>query len=163
MIQIFRDNKTLLQQMPDAVLQCVVGFLDFPHEHRAGYLRLLSEICCCAGEGVPKIQNFICETVLAPKGPCRLRDLVDLRLEGSTVYAMLFTRPAPHISFRTVWVSHSPDVMRGVGGTMHNAVHSFQFCPHSFTQLLLQISNSLSRTLRRCMGTRHAASVRQRN
>ena len=96
MIQIFRNNEALLYRMNDDVLQVIIRLLDAQYGHRDGYLRLLSELCCCSGDGIAQTQNFICENLLLSSGPTsRLRGFLDMRLMMGQVEVYTAAPPMP--------------------------------------------------------------------
>ena len=113
------------------VLECFVKMLDLPHKHRAGYLRLISELCWCQGVGITKTQNFICKRLLLATGASgKLRELVDLRFITNNVEVYASSPPmSPRLMNRSV----------GAGGNASTAGEHFV---HTMRRLTLERSAS---------------------
>ena len=60
-MQIFKDNRMLLEQMTEEVLDC---FVQLAVNRQFQHLNFLAELCVCDGHGIPKNQRIICDRVM---------------------------------------------------------------------------------------------------
>ena len=79
-MQIFKDNRVLLEQSNEEVLQCFVGFPSYRTGHNARYLNFLCQLCVCNGFGIPKSQDIICQNVMDPAN----QRLLPMKMDDST-------------------------------------------------------------------------------
>eukprot|EP00667_Euglena_gracilis_P000060 EG_transcript_60 len=78
-VEVFRNNRVLLEQIDEEVLDCLV---QMAYKEHAKCLTFLAELCVCETVGIPKTQQIVCQRLLTET---RGDLLLPLRYHAGTV------------------------------------------------------------------------------
>ena len=108
-MEIFKDNKPLLEQLNEDILTCFVQLCTHPKK-QAQYLNFLCELCVCEGAAIIKNQDIICQRLMANFDNIVLPMKLDE--ERQQVLTMLpqhfLFQESKHPTFESLWQVPSP-------------------------------------------------------
>lgn len=89
-MEVFKDNRVLLEQMTEDVLDC---FVQLAQKRYSRYLIFLAELCICEEVGIPKNQRIICNRLLTQR---RGNLLLPMRMYDDEVEVMVSQKQNGH-------------------------------------------------------------------